>query len=219
MASANERAQHRRLARALAKRAIRKANRSGNDLLERIGWKQSAIEQIPLSPDGKPVPWFTYAATSFLSCRVKRNMRVFEYGSGNSTIWWSSAVDCVTACEHDSLWFNKTKASIPANVNLIYRELDENGAYCRAIEDCEGLFDIIVIDGRDRVNCAKISVHKISSDGVFVWDNSNRRKYQPGYDLLHGAGFKRIDFHGIGPILAAPWSTSIFYRSRNCLDI
>jgi hypothetical protein len=62
-------------------------------------------------------------------------------------------------------------------------------------------------------------VEGLSSRGVIVWDNSDRERYQAGYDFLRGSGFRRLDFAGPGPVDFWPWCTSIFYRDHNCLQI
>ena len=54
--------------------------------------------------DGAPLPWFTYAAIEFLAERVDRSWRVFEYGAGNGTLWWSARVREVHAVEADAGW-------------------------------------------------------------------------------------------------------------------
>jgi hypothetical protein len=81
------------------------------------------------------------------------------------------------------------------------------------------MFDIVVIDGRDRVNCAKNCTAALRSGGVLVWDNSDRVEYRDGYDFLQAAAFKRIDFWGMGALATRRWCTSVFYRPENCLNI
>ena len=80
-------------------------------------------------------------------------------------------------------------------------------------------FDIIVVDGRRRNECAIQSLSSLSGVGVFVWDNSERVRYAEGQQALIAHGFRRIDFAGRGPQLTRRWQTSIFYRDGNCLGI
>ena len=49
---------------------------------------------------------------------------VFEYGSGNGTIWWASRSEFVRAVEHDASWYKKVLKLLPKNVELFYQELD-----------------------------------------------------------------------------------------------
>lgn len=80
--------------------------------LEPSGWKRSYLAQKPVDKDGNPLPWYTYGAIEFLSAIVRPHMKVFEYGSGQSTLWWSRMAS-VSAVEHDSEWFQQISASVP----------------------------------------------------------------------------------------------------------
>jgi hypothetical protein len=190
-----------------------------NEWLVDVGWRKSVEEKLPVDKAGRPLPWYTYPAISFLAPRIRKQWRVFEYGSGNSTLWWSKHACSVVACEHHEKWAGRLKDNAPENVTVVYRTLDYDGAYCRSILDQSGPFEVVVVDGRDRVNCAKQCVARLTDNGVIVWDNSNRAKYSPGFDFLKANGFRQIAFNGVGPMNGAPWSTSVFYRDRNCLDI
>ena len=187
--------------------------------LSRAGWFQSVAESLPVDRHGAPIPWFTYGAISFLQERVQTWMQVFEYGSGNSTLWWSSRVDRVWSCEHDPDWYKRMKPQLPANVEYACVPVDDEDRYEKQIHQTSEKFDIVVIDGRKRVACAAQAVQALSDSGVVIWDNAERQKYLDGYTALLDCGFKRIDFGGMGPINTYEWLTSVFYRSNNCLGI
>lgn len=187
--------------------------------LLRSGWWRSVRENLAVDAAGQPLPWFTYPAISFITPRIRANMKVFEFGSGASTLWWAQRVRKVVACEHYASWVEKLRAQAPANVTIHHVELVPNGDYCRTAARSDEQFDIIVIDGRDRVNCALNSIGSLKPGGVIIWDNADRDKYQRGYDYLMSNGFRRIDFTGLGPIMYEPWSTAVFYRRENCLGI
>lgn len=186
---------------------------------EKIGYFKSFREKLPIDGNGDCLPWFTYPVISFLNGKLRSDMTVFEYGSGNSTLWWSKQVFSVTSCEHQLNWYNFLKERIASNVNYIYCQLDYGGRYCETSLESKVKFDIIVIDGRDRVNCAKNSLGALKEDGVIIWDNSNREQYREGYSYLIQNGFKRLDFEGLGPNATRAWCTSIFYRDNNCFGI
>ena len=187
--------------------------------LRRSGWFGSAIKGLPVDCEGREIPWFTYSSIAFLERAVDGGMSVFEYGSGHSTIWWGKRVARVVSCEHDAEWFGQMKSKLPSDVEYLHRDLVADGDYSKVVCGYSQEFDIVVIDGRDRINCAKNSLGALKHDGVVVWDNSDREGYRVGYDYLRGAGFRRLDFEGMGPINAYSWCTSIFYRSDNCLGI
>jgi len=183
------------------------------------GWIRSALDSMPVDAAGQPIPWYTYGSIDFLAARVHAEMNVFEYGSGNSTLWWSRRTRRVVSCEHDAGWYDALKSKLPANVDYSHVRLADDGAYARAISLRTEQFDVIVIDGRDRVNCARSSLPSLSPSGVIVWDNSDRTEYDTGYRFLQANGFRRLDFWGMGPINTYGWCTSVFYRPLNCLGI
>ena len=187
--------------------------------LHEIGWFKSVEEQLPVDRDGNCLPWFTYPVISFLNEKIQSDMTVFEYGSGNSTFWWSEKVLSVVSYEHDFEWYSSLKERVPANVKYRHCDFESGGEYSKAILEYNDRFNIVVIDGRDRVNCAKNSLGALRENGLIIWDNSDREKYQEGYSYLMQNGFRRLDFEGLGPINAYKWCTSIFYRSNNCFGI
>jgi precorrin-6B methylase 2 len=189
-----------------------------NSSLRTSGWYASRARRQPIDAEGQPIPWITYASLAFLAPRVRSDMSVFEYGSGSSTLWWASRVRRVVACEHDKEWHELARKRVPQNVQIAHVDLADE-QYAREILKYRDEFDVIVIDGRDRVRCALNCLTALKRDGVILWDNSERTEYRPGYDYLEGQGFRRLDFTGMGPINAYDWSTSLFYRSENCLGI
>ena len=183
------------------------------------GWMRSVSRGIPVTDGDEPIPWYTYPFIDFVGQRVRPDMRVFEYGSGNSTLWWSQRVAGVDACEHDREWLDRFSESVPPNVDYHYSELVRGGEYSKRILSFTDTFDCIVIDGRDRVNCAKNALQALKDNGVIIWDNSDRSSYEEGYDYLRKHGFRRIDFWGLGPINDSEWCTSLFYRKDNCFEV
>ncbi len=187
--------------------------------LAQTGWIESRRRQQSVDQAGRPIPWITYPALSFLEQRVSPEMRVFEFGSGNSTLWWAERVRDVTAVEHDESWAARVAESIPSNASVSHVPLEAGGDYCRAAQRSRRLYHVIVIDGRDRVNCGVSSLNCLRQDGVIVWDNTERRRYAPGLRALDKAEFRRIDFRGPSPLNTFESQTSIFYRRTNCLNI
>src|SRR5437016_5174452 len=56
------------------------------------GWSKSNRLGLPLAADGSPLPWYTYSAIHFLEPRLRDDLKVFEYGSGHSTLWYAARV-------------------------------------------------------------------------------------------------------------------------------
>ena len=80
-------------------------------------------------------------------------------------------------------------------------------------------FDMVMIDGRDRVNCCKYAVEALNDEGVILFDDSDREAYNDGYSFLKTNGFKELPFWGMVPELTMKAKTSIFYRKKNWLNI
>ena len=65
---------------------------------------RSARQKVPIDRRGRPVPWYTWPAVEYLEQLDFSGRKVFEYGSGNSTLWWAERVREVISCEHDPVW-------------------------------------------------------------------------------------------------------------------
>lgn len=187
--------------------------------LTKTGWFKSRETSLAQTREGDPLPWLTYASIQFLEPRIHADFHVFEFGCGQSTLWWANRVSRVMSCEHDLKWAERFYKIVPKNVRLIHVPLDINGKYCLAAAQASGWPHIIVIDGRDRINCAIQSAKCLDIYGVIIWDNTERERYAPGKKWLSERGFRELEFWGLGPINADEWCTSIFYRDKNCLGI
>jgi hypothetical protein len=187
--------------------------------LKEDGWFRSFREEACVDAGGNPLPWVTYPAMEFLIKRVHAGMSIFEYGCGESTLWWSSKVKDVISVEHDRNWYEKMARRIPRNVDLVHIDLEYGGAYSKKILEYVEKFDIVIVDGRDRVNCVVNSLGALKPCGVIVFDNSDRKEYEKGYRFLFEHGFRKIEFVGFAPIVNIKSETGIFFRTNNCLGI
>lgn len=182
------------------------------------------------------MPWVTYPAIHFLSKRLRKSFRLFEYGSGRSTLWFAERVGEVVSVEHDANWHDKLKRSLPFNAHLLHRPAEPLGsapppppiqgsspAISRTFQEYNGLdfssyvlaingypdryFDVIVVDGRARESCLFSAIAKVKQGGVVVLDNSERSRYVEAFE---GLGYKVMrHFSGFGPGLRTMWRTSI----------
>ena len=177
----------------------------------------SAQKGRAVDAQGQPVPWITYAAAALLEERVRADWRVFEYGAGGSTAWWAARVREVVAVEHEAEWHHEVTATAAANTTVHLRAL--TSADYASIISAEGHFDVVVIDGRRRAECAEYAVGALTDRGVILWDNSERPEYAEAMERVSQAGFRRLDLHGLGPVNAYAWCTSFFYRDGNCLGL
>jgi hypothetical protein len=187
--------------------------------LRSSGWIESVKMGYPCRNDGRIIPWMNYAAVRFLEGRLNEDLNLFEFGSGYSTVFYSSRVACVVAVEHDQLWFDKVKQNISENVEIIHKKNDCDGDYCRAVHLKKQRYDVVIVDGVDRVNCIKQSIEALSNRGVIVLDDSQRKAYMEGVDHIKEKGFKSLEFEGLKPNGGGMYLTTLFYRTENCLGI
>src|SRR5262249_25669747 len=66
-------------------------------------WLRGLAEDISPLKDARP--WIPFAAIRFLERTLTKDMRVFEYGSGGSTLFFGERVREVVSIEHDPRWF------------------------------------------------------------------------------------------------------------------
>jgi hypothetical protein len=187
--------------------------------LNTIGWFNAFDAKAPVDEKNNPIPWVTYSFIDFIKYRLRPEHAVFEFGSGNSTIFYAQRTGIVVSVEHDKEWFDKISATKPENAEMIFCELQRDGDYCRMPVKLGEEFDIIIVDGRDRVNCCIQAVEALSSNGVIVLDDSERPDYRDAIAYLTDKGFKQIPFTGISPGLFYYKSTTVFYKANNCLGI
>lgn len=186
-------------------------------LLKPLGWGRSFRDGQSVNALGQPIPWMCYPVVEFLEERVPQGVAVFEWGSGNSTLWWAQRASRVIACEHDVHWAAYVKSRSPSNAEVITRELV--GEDYPLESSRHDRFDIVVIDGRRRVECSQVALLCLTDRGVIVWDNSDRPEYSDGLGGLRDAGFRTLTFSGLAPLVSRPTSTTIAYRDNNVLKL
>lgn len=175
------------------------------------------------------VPWWTYRAIDRIDTFLKAHpgAKVFEYGSGASTIWLARRAASVHSIEHDKSWFDLMRSRIaefdgitlnhvPVDAQLSADKLFHSHkegyegksfeAYVTAISITKERYDVIVIDGRARVACLHIAQAHLADGGIIVFDNTKRARYD--------AAIRRSDLSpsalpGLTPSLPYPDKTTL----------
>lgn len=187
--------------------------------LAQKNWFRAYETKTSIDENNIPVPWVTYSFIDFIKSRINTTHSIFEYGSGNSTIFYAGKAKSVTSVEHDKSWYETvTNLKLP-NAEILFCALKENGEYCRKAVSTNRKYHIIIVDGRDRVNCCKYALQALTEDGVLILDDSERPYYEEAIDFLKQSGFKHIPFSGMAPGTIQSKCTSVFYKTHNCLDI
>lgn len=192
--------------------------RSFGYLLE-TGWFESFKSGEPVDADLKPIPWFTYSAIEFISDRLNKKLNVFEFGSGNSTLFFAERVSQIISVEHNRDWYENISKECPANSKIVITDSKYSDEYIKPLPMSNQNYDIIVVDGINRNECLVESAKHLSESGVIILDDSERDEYLDGIKHLLKNGFRQINFSGIAPGVFFRKCTSIFYKNNNCLNI
>ncbi|NCS89396.1 MAG: hypothetical protein AUK34_14220 [Ignavibacteria bacterium CG2_30_36_16] len=186
--------------------------------LKDTGWINSYKKKQPVDAENNPLPWMTHSFIHFIANKLTKELSVFEYGSGNSTLYFAEKVKSVTSLEHNEEWFRKMKEKTPSNVALTFNKFPSDD-YSMAITKSEKKFDIIIDDAMDRLNVIYNSYQSLTEQGVFILDDSEREEYNEGIEFLLNKKFRKLDFWGLAPGVLFDKCTSVFYKSHNCLGI
>ena len=112
------------------------------------------------------MPLLTYPCFEYINSIDWSGAKVFEYGSGFSTLWWRENGADVYGVEDNDEWHRNIR-----NENTV---LEKNlNEYPYVIERFHHKFDVIVLDGKRRYDCAKLSLSKLNKGGMIILDNSD----------------------------------------------
>lgn len=181
---------------------------------------------------GLDVPWWTYRSIDrvekWLSGHA-RPIRVFEYGSGASTIWLANRTDEVTTVEHHRGFADSIAPELAKypNVTMLVVEPVTTSTpavpsaksgnsgldfadYAGAIDRVGGTFDLVVVDGRVRGACLQAALPHLATDGLVIFDNSRRRRYR---GPIEQSGLTEVKMAGLTPTLPYPDQTSLLQKA------
>lgn len=192
-------------------RAIKKMLSNFNILASRYGQWNSITKRIPIDENNAELPWYTYPAIEYLNSFVFTSCNLFEFGSGNSSIYWAKRVERIVSVEHNKLWFETINHKRMPNQFIILAT--EEASYTNALAAQSKTFDIIIIDGDWRLQCTLEAIKYIKPSGMILLDNSDRTIEKQCSELLRKNDFIQIDFSGFGPINNYCWTTSIFIKA------
>ena len=182
------------------------------------GFMRSCVAGHPCRRNDSPLPWMNYALIHFLEERLKPSFTLFEYGSGYSTLFFGRLVGRVVSVESNREWYKQLQANCPENVAVVYQAAPD-ADYCKLVSRSDTRYDVIVIDGHDRVKCAVNSCSARATGGVINIDDMHRQSNIEAARHLQQAGFKRIDFDAPKPGGIIMERASVFYKQENCLGI
>jgi len=147
------------------------------------------------------LPWLTDGALDFLDSHIfyikaglKHNPRIFEFGAGNSTLYFLSRGCLVTSVEHDEEWCRKigdVAACFDYQDRLSLTHAQR--PYYQEFGAVANNYDLVLVDGRDRVRCLERVIEQLgrlpgSRQPLLILDNTEHiaDKYANYLSMLGG---------------------------------
>jgi|GEM_PF-749684 predicted O-methyltransferase YrrM len=156
------------------------------------------IEKMSASTSSEVIvkpPLLATSAVEFLHkfLTQKPNARVLEFGSGGSTIWFSTYTSNLVSIEHDPKWYEKVKTELKSDpaFNSVDLKFLSKPYYSVCDEFPDEYFDLILVDGRNRVRCAENSIRILKKGGILMLDDAQRPYYHRVHRLLHDWEYTR----------------------------
>jgi hypothetical protein len=181
----------------------------------------------------KTYPWLNHGAVKWLRSNLTPEMTGYEWGSGRSTVFFARSMKQLVSLEHKKKWFKRVRALMaecevtnvdyylippgeePSQVSAVRPPIWDDMKYTPRKPEFTAYFDhilrypdesfnVVLVDGRARVECALNAFNKIKPGGFLILDNSEWEKYRPIFRVV--TGWKRLIFEN------GVWQTTIFQK-------
>jgi hypothetical protein len=118
------------------------------------------------------VPWLAFPAIEYLEPFIS-GRRIFEFGSGMSTLWFARTCREVISAESDSEWYEIIcrQSRQMSNVHVIHAASEPD--YLGSLSAAGGKFDLILIDGLYRSQCLDRVMPHLQPGGLLVVDDTD----------------------------------------------
>ncbi len=157
-------------------------NCNGLTILERTRHK----DMIVYDPNYTK-PWWAQPAIDLVEKFLQENKgaRVFEWGSGISSRWLAERCGFLVTVEDKDEWFERVTGFLEPypHATVVPSELGCE-VYANEIDKHNGPFDLIVVDGFERLQCVVKAVDRLRPGGMLVFDDSQEAPYRQAVEHL-----------------------------------
>lgn len=169
---------------------------------ESVGWRNApnifrsfrgaiARKRLGQYPE---LPWIPFSAIKALDTLIQADWRVWEIGSGMSTLWLARRAGHVTSVEASREWHARLSQIVMdrgvKNIDLRYRWVASEMADFSNVPDQS--LDLLYVDGGPRDTCLANGISKVKPGGYAYLDNWDIDEFWSGSrDLLN-----RLDLLG-----------------------
>lgn len=164
----------------------------------------SSLRQLNFERNHPRYPWITVDMIMILENFLRPSDVGFEFGSGNSTVWFGLNTKQITSVEHNGEWYNRVQLMIKkyrlakkATVKLV-KNVDEvmwsgESNYIEPIMSIKNeSLDYCFVDGIFRDECILQSIPKLKHGGLLIVDNVDN--YFPKNKISISVRYKRDNF-------------------------
>lgn len=156
------------------------------------------------------IPYWNEEAIARIGNIVNCWSKVFEYGTGGSTVWLVRRVAELISVEYDPDWFRIFKdrfrqqfplatigedrinyqsvGSLEVVKQILIRLEKFKGCGQNFVDTIsvfpDGYFDLVIVDARNRARCLRAASPKVKKGGWILLDDAQRSWYQKGKDVL-----------------------------------
>ena len=137
---------------------------------------------LPVKPQWAP------AAISEIERLLRKDMVIFEWGTGMSTAWLAERVKHLFSMDHDDNWLRFAQRICRerelSNLDfLLYTKESEPNYYQMIfyISEMVGI-DAAIVDGVNRMNCFAAAVKYVKKGGLIILDDSERVEYREAFN-------------------------------------
>lgn len=131
------------------------------DLNKCEGWQKR-------DANGMVLPWYTHPALDDIQSWDLKNKKVFEYGVGQSTIWWASKCKWVYGVDSNEEWVKAMHDAVISN--SVIAHIPVKDIYISSLRISRGI-DIVVVDGDYRDECVRHAVQTLKKGSKVIIDN------------------------------------------------
>ena len=168
--------------------------------------KSMVMRRKPLS---YAMPWLTFDAIRAIEEKLRSGQRVFEFGSGHSTVYWAKKGVELFSVEDDAAWFEMVAAKLKGNADVHLFFEQEHWDYVGRVGKCAGTFDIVLVDGSHRKDCMLAAMPMLKPGGLLVVDNTEWHWFQKAFQRMP-PDWKMRNYPGCAPFIGHMSQTTIW---------
>jgi hypothetical protein len=174
-----------------------------------VTWVRSMRKRS--EPLSMALPWLTFDAIRAIDKHLVPDSRLFEFGSGHSTLYWAQRGVRVYSMEDDATWFELARNKLAAYPNAAVSFAADERGYAHGIDHVDGQFDVVLVDGAFRMSCIDTAVPRVRPGGLLVVDNTDWHWFAD-VDCRVPQTWTKTVFAGCAPFIGYPSQTTVWVR-------